>query len=61
MKKLTVSLLKDEARNFAIEESRYWEKSLYGVTDGKAIGTYFEHKFIKELLGNWAGFTKLFK
>jgi len=26
-------------------ESRRREPSIYGVTDGKAVGTYFEHKF----------------
>ena len=26
-------------------ESTYNEPSLYGVTDGKAVGTYLEHKF----------------
>lgn len=27
------------------KESGHKEKSLYGVTDGKAVGTYLEHKF----------------
>ena len=26
-------------------ETQHWEPSLYGVTDGKAVGTYLEHKF----------------
>ncbi len=30
---------------FAVIESGRREPSLYGVTDGKAIGTYFEHRF----------------
>lgn len=42
---LTVDLLRSEARAFADIESQYPEPALYGVTDGKAIGTYFEHKF----------------
>lgn len=42
---LTISTLKSEARDFAIQESVYAEPSLYGVTDGKAVGTYIEHKF----------------
>ena len=30
-------------------ESRHDEPTLYGVTDGKAVGTYFEHKFRSHL------------
>ncbi len=43
--KLTVDALKTEAGTFAVAESTHHEPSLFGVTDGKAIGTYFEHKF----------------
>lgn len=43
--KLTLEILKIEAQRFAEIESAHWEPSLYGVTDGKAISTYFEHKF----------------
>jgi hypothetical protein len=43
--KLTVSSLCREARNFAQTESKHNERQLFGVTDGKAVGTYFEHKF----------------
>jgi hypothetical protein len=42
---LTVELLQSEARSFAETESTHPEPALFGVTDGKAIGTYFEHKF----------------
>ena len=42
---LTVMSLREEARSFAELESRHGEPSLYGVTDGKAVGTYLEHKF----------------
>ena len=42
---LTVQLLTDEASRFSEMESSHSETSLYGVTDGKAIGTYFEHRF----------------
>ncbi len=45
MQKLTVDLLKAEAKAFAQKESGHREKALYGVTDGKAVGTYLEHKF----------------
>ena len=42
---LTLSALQAEAGRFAINESSYPEPSLFGVTDGKAIGTYIEQKF----------------
>ncbi len=42
---LTIQLLCLEAGRFAAMESVHAEPSLFGVTDGKAIGTYFEHKF----------------
>jgi len=42
---LTVDLLCAEAQTFSAQESRHPEPSLYGVTDGKAVGTYLEHKF----------------
>jgi hypothetical protein len=49
--KSTLDVLKlcDEARLFAKLESRHAEPSLYGVTDGKAVGTYLEQKFRREL------------
>lgn len=43
--KLTLQALKTEAAAFAAQESAHDEPSLFGVTDGKAVGTYFEHKF----------------
>ena len=43
--KLTIQRLQQEAAAFAEVESTYPEPTLYGVTDGKAIGTYLEHKF----------------
>lgn len=46
---LTVDALKTEAREFSLAESTHLEPALYGVTDGKAVGTYFEHKFQKYL------------
>ncbi len=42
---LTIDFLQEEARNFAQLESTSDEEYLYGVTDGKAVGTYLEHKF----------------
>jgi hypothetical protein len=46
---LTVELLRQEANNFSQTESQHNEPSLYGVTDGKAVGTYLEHKFQRYL------------
>ncbi len=42
-----------EAMQFAEVESSYAEPSLFGVTDGKAIGTYLEHKFRAHLKQNY--------
>jgi hypothetical protein len=44
-KTLTVDLLQKEAQAFARAESKCAAPSLFGVTDGKAVGTYLEHKF----------------
>ncbi len=53
MPELTVGLLKSEAKAFANMESRHDEPVLFGVTDGKAVGTYFEHKFQGYLKGKY--------
>lgn len=53
MKTLTIETLKAEARMFAAQESGLKEKSLFGVTDGKAVGTYLEHKFQERLEENY--------
>lgn len=45
MPNLTRAILLKEAAIFSAQESEVEEKSLYGVTDGKAVGTYLEHKF----------------
>src|SRR5713101_1154310 len=42
---LTIQKLQSEATAFARGESAYPEPTLYGVTDGKAVGNYLEHKF----------------
>lgn len=42
---LTIDALRSEAATFAEIESAHDEPNLYGVTDGKAVGTYLEHKF----------------
>ena len=43
MKKLTIEILCKGAALFSASQSP--EKTLYGVTDGKKVGTYLEHKF----------------
>lgn len=45
MPKLTIEILQREAQAFSRTESHHQEKSLFGVTDGKTVGTYLEHKF----------------
>lgn len=46
MPDLSLEKLRVEAAKFAVIESSHYEESLYGTTDGKAVGTYFEHKFV---------------
>lgn len=46
---LTIDQLKVEAANFAAAEAEHDEPKLYGVTDGKAVGTYLEKKFTAHL------------
>jgi hypothetical protein len=38
-----------EAKVFCIAQSKTPNKELFGVTDGKAIGTHIEHKFQQHL------------
>ena len=53
LKPLTVKVLQREASVFAKSESTRAEPSLFGVTDGKAVGTYLEHKFQSVLQGQY--------
>jgi len=46
---LTIQGLKEAAGDFADAGSSHDDPSLYGVTDGKAVGTYLEHKFLRYL------------
>ncbi len=48
-KKLTIDLLIKSAKEFCELESIHKNKELYGITDGKAVGTFIEHKFQKFL------------
>jgi hypothetical protein len=50
---LTIDLLCKEAQAFSDMESTHTEPKLFGVTDGKAIGTYLEHKFRTYLQGRY--------
>ena len=52
--KLNVETLVKEAAAFAETQSKYDEPALYGVTDGKAVGTYLEHKFTAYLVERYA-------
>lgn len=46
---LSIVKLIEEAKEFSEEMSRINHTSLYGVTDGKAVGTYVEHLFQERL------------
>ncbi len=43
--KLTIKTLINAAKEFCNAESKFKNEELFGVTDGKAVGTYIEHKF----------------
>ena len=44
-KSLTISILCKEAARFSAQESKHDDPGIYGVDNGKTIGTYFDHKF----------------
>lgn len=46
---LTIPRLIKSANAFCKQESEYKNATLYGVTDGKAVGTYIEQKFQQHL------------
>jgi hypothetical protein len=50
---LTVKALLAEARRFAERESAHPESSLFGVDNGKTVGTYLEQKFRNYLLDSY--------
>lgn len=43
--KLTIDSLIKEAKAFCEQESKFDNRDLFGITDGKAVGTFIEHKF----------------
>ena len=47
--KLTIEKVIIEAKAFCIAQSKTLNKELFGVTDGKAVGTHIEHKFQQHL------------
>lgn len=49
MKELTLKALAESAKDFCQKESGVFKKELFGVTDGKAVGTLVEHDFQKFL------------
>ena len=52
-KKLDISELIKSAQDFCNQESGKYRKELYGVTDGKAVGTFVEHLFQNFLSKNY--------
>lgn len=53
-KNLDVQNLQKEAKIFSEIESEHDEPSIFGSTDGKAVGTYLEHKFKNFLAEKYA-------
>jgi len=51
---LTIDTLLAEAALFSEAESGHDEPALFGVTDGKAVGTYIEHKFVAHLMETYS-------
>lgn len=47
--KLTIPKLIEEAQIFCVAQSKFQHAALFGVTDGKAVGTLIEQKFQKHL------------
>ncbi|ODS31286.1 MAG: hypothetical protein SCARUB_03579 [Candidatus Scalindua rubra] len=43
--KLSIEILVKEAKAFCKSESKLDNPDLFGITDGKAVGTFIEHKF----------------
>jgi len=54
MGEMTLPQLKSAARHFAREFSTTSIAALYGITDGKAVGTHVEHAFHEFLKGRYS-------
>lgn len=50
---LNIHILIKEAATFSDIESQHDEPMLYGITDGKAVGTYLEQKIVKYLVDRY--------
>ena len=48
-KKLTIKILRKEAKLFAEEISKLEDNYLFNINDGKSVGTYVEYKFQNQL------------
>ncbi len=53
MRELTLEMLMYEAKKFCEYQSKVNHTELFGITDGKAVGTYVEHKFKQYLADNY--------
>jgi hypothetical protein len=51
---LTIESLIEEAKQFCISMSQEKHESMIGITDGKAVGTYIEHRFKETLAGKYS-------
>lgn len=51
--KLTIDILIKKAKAFCKAESKFDNPALFGITDGKAVGTFIEHKFLDYLLSKY--------
>lgn len=52
-KSLTINSLIEEAKQFCVNNSGVYKHELFGVTDGKAVGTFVEHLFQEQLAGRY--------
>ena len=52
--KLTIEKLRAEAKLLCIAESKIKNTELFGITDGKAVGTHVEHKFQQQLKAKYS-------
>ena len=50
---LTLQKLIDEVQIFCVSQLKFQHRELFGVTDGKAVGTLIEQKFQKHLNHNY--------
>ncbi|MFI3239076.1 MAG: restriction endonuclease [Bacteroidales bacterium] len=51
---MTINQLIQAAKEFCVTEDNLYYANLYGVTDGKAIGTFVEHRFQDFLANNYS-------